>query len=391
MARRFTRDSRGANLTWTANTVSDPPPTGGLISSFSSWGLAADLSFKPDLGAPGGLVRSTLPLEQGSFGVVSGTSMASPHVAGAVALLLETEPHADPAQVMARLQNNAQPHLWWGNPELGFLDNVHRQGAGMVTIPNAAEADAIVNPSNLALGELESDEPVRRLLRISATELRRWGRGHHKRHRHDGGKEVTFTLGHEPALATGPNTFTPTFHPAFANVDFNPPAVGIGERGWSRDAWVVVSITRPASPVAKLFGGYITLTPDDGGPVLRVPYTGYNGDYQEITALTPTQFGFPWLAKLIGPAFFNQPDGAVFTLEGDDLPFILLHLDHQVRELKMEVVDVATGQSFNFATDDDYMGRNGYGDLRFPLRVGRHHDEAARRQGEASAEWYVSN
>ena len=97
--------------------------------------------------------------------------MASPHVAGAVALLLEAEPRADPHEVMARLQNSAQPHLWWGNPGLGLLDNVHRQGAGMLTIPDAVEADAIVNPSNLALGELESSAPVRRLLRISSTEL----------------------------------------------------------------------------------------------------------------------------------------------------------------------------------------------------------------------------
>ena len=92
-------------LTWTAEVLSEPQPTGELISSFSSWGLAADLSFKPDLGAPGGSVRSTLPLEQGWFGNVSGTSMASPHVAGAVALLLEARPELRPDEVQARLQN----------------------------------------------------------------------------------------------------------------------------------------------------------------------------------------------------------------------------------------------------------------------------------------------
>jgi minor extracellular serine protease Vpr len=346
-----------AELTWTDATVSDPVPTGGLVSSFSSWGLAADLSVKPDLGAPGGLVRSTLPIEQGSFGVVSGTSMASPHVAGAVALILEAEPRADPHEVLARLQNNAQPRLWWGNPGLGILDNVHRQGAGLVTIPEAAEADAIVTPSKLALGELESDAPVRRLLRISPTELRRAGFHRKRGHRHDDRHEVTFTLGHEPALATGADTFSPTFFAAFGTVEFSSPTISIGDRS-SRDASIVVSITRPTIPVVKLFGGYITLTPDNGGPVLRVPYAGYNGDYQEIVALTPTPAGFPWLAKLIPPSLVNQPNGAVFTLEGNDLPFIILHLDHQVRRLKMEVIDVATGRSFNFATDDDYIGRN---------------------------------
>jgi subtilisin family serine protease len=344
-----------ASLTWTDGTLSEPIPTGGLISSFSSWGLAADLSFKPDLGAPGGSVRSTLPIEQGSLGVLSGTSMASPHVAGAVALLLEAEPHARPQEVMARLQNNARPHVWWGNPALGFLDNVHRQGAGMLTIPTAIEADAIVTPSSLALGEVESNVSVERRLRIRLTEVRRRGRHGHV---HDDSEAVTFTLGHVPALATGANTFAPAFLAAFATVEFSSPSITLGGLPRSRAADVVVSITRPASASAKLFGGYITLTPDDGGPVLRVPYSGYNGDYQEIVALTPTPAGFPWLAKLVLPNLVNQPNGAVFTLVGDDLPFVILHLDHQVRELKMEVIDVVTGKSLNFAADDDYLGRN---------------------------------
>lgn len=48
-------------LTWGAGTVQTPIATGGLISGFSCFGRAADLSLKPDLGAPGssaaGLLR----------------------------------------------------------------------------------------------------------------------------------------------------------------------------------------------------------------------------------------------------------------------------------------------------------------------------------------------
>ncbi len=92
--------------------------------------------------------------------------------------------------------------------------------------------------------------------------------------------------------------------------------------------------------------------------MLRVPYTGYNGDYQAIVALTPTPNGFPWLAQIVGPNFVNRPAGATYTLVGDDIPFILLHLDHQVRRLTMEVFNVATGASAGFATLEEFLPRN---------------------------------
>jgi len=357
--------SGDVTMTWTSLITSEAQPTGGLISSFSSYGLPPDLSFKPDIGAPGGTIRSTLPLEQGGYGNLSGTSMASPHVAGAVALLLEAQPHITPTEVQQRLQNSARPAVWAGNPGLGFLDNVHRQGAGMLRIDAAATADAIVSPSSLALGEIEAGVVTKRL-RISLTELngfhgRHWGHKHNRRGHGHNDDAVTYTLGHEPALSTGPSTFTPSFRTGFATVTFNKASVTLsGDRHEDDDnANVFVTIAPPADdPTTRLFGGYITFTPSDGGAVLRVPYAGYNGDYQAITALTPTPAGFPWLAKVDGSNLVNQPEGASFTLEGDDIPFILFHLDHQVRKLNMEVIDISTGESMGFADIEVFLPRN---------------------------------
>jgi minor extracellular serine protease Vpr len=107
-------------MTWTDQMDSFPSPTGGLISSFSSYGLAPDLSLKPDIGAPGGNIYSTYPLEGGGYATMGGTSMSSPHVAGAVALLLQSNPRLKAEDVRGVLQNSAVPKNWWGNPALWF-------------------------------------------------------------------------------------------------------------------------------------------------------------------------------------------------------------------------------------------------------------------------------
>ena len=66
----------------------------GAISSFSSAGpTPLSLRLKPDVAAPGSSILSSTP--EGSWSLLSGTSMAAPHVAGAVALLRKRHPDVD--------------------------------------------------------------------------------------------------------------------------------------------------------------------------------------------------------------------------------------------------------------------------------------------------------
>jgi hypothetical protein len=123
-------------------------------------------------------------------------------------------------------------------------------------------------------------------------------------------------------------------------------------------ATVDVTITPNAALADRSqYGGYIVFTPQGGEAVSRVPYAGLKGDYQLIQVLVPTANGFPWLAKINGPSFVNQPGGATYTMVGDDIPYFLLHLDHQSRLLKMEVFDTA-GKSWHRAYQQEYVGRN---------------------------------
>lgn len=73
----------------------------GKLASFSNYGAST-----VDLGAPGVNVYSTLPFN--SYGSYSGTSMATPHVTGAVALYAATHPTATAADIRSAIISSAQ-------------------------------------------------------------------------------------------------------------------------------------------------------------------------------------------------------------------------------------------------------------------------------------------
>ncbi|MDH7488984.1 MAG: S8 family serine peptidase [Anaerolineae bacterium] len=326
-------------MTWTDEVGSFPNPTGGLISSFSSYGLSPDLALKPDLGAPGGSIYSTYPLEKGGYATLSGTSMSSPHVAGAVALLLEAKPQTPSQAVRGILQNSAEPKPWWGNPGLGFLDNVHRQGAGMLAIDDAILATTKITPAKIAAGESEAGPYVQTLTLENK-----------------GASDVTYSLSYVNALSTGPNTFSPAFYTSNASVAFSAPTVTVPAGGY---ASVTATINPATAPVGGLYGGYIVFTPQGGGQVYRVPFAGYIGDYQAKQVLVPTTYGFPWLAVLYGGSYYKVtgPADWTFTMQGGDIPYFLVHLDHQARLLRIEIFS-EKGKAWHRAYNEEYLPRN---------------------------------
>ncbi|MDW8606417.1 Fn3-like domain-containing protein [Streptococcus suis] len=112
-----------------------PNPEAGLLSDFSSWGLSADGELKPDLAAPGGAIYAAI--NDNDYANMQGTSMASPHVAGAAVLVKQylqaTYPTKSPQEIEALvkhlLMSTAKAHV---NKETTAYTSPRQQGSGII-------------------------------------------------------------------------------------------------------------------------------------------------------------------------------------------------------------------------------------------------------------------
>ena len=126
------------------------------IASFSSSGpTPVSLRFKPELVAPGTEILSAAPGNDWSR--LSGTSMAAPHVTGAVALLRLRHPTWTPAQLKSALVTTAAPAP--GTPL--------RTGAGVANVPAADVPLLFAEPSALALGIVRPGTTVSATVRLT--------------------------------------------------------------------------------------------------------------------------------------------------------------------------------------------------------------------------------
>ena len=140
--------------------------TGGQISSFSCWGTTGDMRLVPDLSGIGGNVYSTL--DGGGYGLMSGTSMACPQVAGVTALVLQyiklTFPNATESEVRqlcdALIMSTAETII---DKDTGLETSPRQQGAGLVNALGAVTAEAYLSVAGSArpkaeLGDSEKGE-----------------------------------------------------------------------------------------------------------------------------------------------------------------------------------------------------------------------------------------
>jgi len=114
------------------------------IASFSSGGPVVGLNIiKPEINAPGVDINSTLL--NGGYGPLSGTSMSSPHVAGAAALLIQRYPQLSSKQIKELLISSQQ----------NLPGNIYRDGAGFLDIYAAIIKQVIISPPLINLGEVD--------------------------------------------------------------------------------------------------------------------------------------------------------------------------------------------------------------------------------------------
>ncbi|MCW2964127.1 MAG: hypothetical protein JWO17_1379 [Actinomycetia bacterium] len=135
-----------------------------VVAGFSSGGpTPMSLQMKPDVSAPGVSILSSLPASEGTFGALSGTSMAAPHVAGAAALLKERHPEWTVAQIKSALEQTGDPVHSASGAEVPTT----REGGGVVDLPRADVPLIFAAPTGLSFGLLAPGASAVRSVNLS--------------------------------------------------------------------------------------------------------------------------------------------------------------------------------------------------------------------------------
>ncbi|KAI7867740.1 peptidase S8/S53 domain-containing protein [Spinellus fusiger] len=143
-------------ISFPEQSVDQEISTAGQVSDFSSVGPSYELDLKPNLAGIGGDVYSTLPKhDNGGWGIRSGTSMAAPHVAGVLAIMLQAHKqqhkNTSPKYLIEKLQNHARLASFENKPDHPLL-----QGAGLVQPYTALNSLLHISPAQISFNDTAS-------------------------------------------------------------------------------------------------------------------------------------------------------------------------------------------------------------------------------------------
>ena len=264
-------------------------------SEFSSWGVSPDMRLKPEIAAPGGNVFSSIP--NGAYEQTSGTSMATPQMAGISAIVLQRV-QSDPlfASMSARQQADVVQNLIMGTARpltdaaqtTGALYSPRKQGAGLVdalaattssvypTVVGAAEQSRPKADLGDGTKGWHFDVTLHNLSGVPATyELSSQALseivdgGFFTEHSSDWrgkGVEITYS-GAASASAEGATVTVPASGEATVGIDIAPGSE-------------FASYVADNTPNGTFLDGFVRFTSTtDGQPDLAVPYLGFYGDW----------------------------------------------------------------------------------------------------------------
>ena len=252
-------------------------PKGEQMSEFSSWGITPDLRLKPDIAGVGGQIYSTI--NEDKYTTMSGTSMATPQVAGASALVMQrlykdgflkrtADGKPDPIQeylTVLVMMNTATP-VKDTEVDEASLYTPKQQGAGLVDLEKAATTHVTVTATGgkdtkedgkLELGEVgDQFNATFKLKNYSKNDITFTPRYISLK---DEVKDGRYT---EHSSVAGKDTLTKVTVPAGKEVEY--------------------TATIPTDNIDKnqFAQGYVMFE-SKTNPTLSVPYTGFKGDWSE--------------------------------------------------------------------------------------------------------------
>ena len=266
------------------------------MSSFSSWGVTPDLRLKPEVAAPGGNIYSSVP--GGTYEFMSGTSMATPQMAGVSAVVLQRVQN-DPlfASMSAREKVDVVQNLIMGTAapiadplqDTGDPYSPRKQGSGLANVlaattssvyPTVAGAPESSRPKadlgdgtkgwhfDVTLHNLSGVEATYALNTQALSEFVEDGffTGHSSDWRGKG-VDIAYSGAAVSGTGEGATITVPASGEATVGVDVTPRA--------AFDSYVAQN-----APNGTFLDGFVRLTSKTASqPDLTVPYMGFYGDW----------------------------------------------------------------------------------------------------------------